>query len=786
MLNRFVTLLEKLFFGHRAIVLGTIGIFTAVMAVFAVQLRMEAGFEKQMPIGHEYIQTFQKYRNDLFGANRITVVVRARNGNIWTPQGLTRLYKVTQAVMFLPNVDRQGVQSLWTPNAFVNEITEDGFRANPVIDGTITPDQLTPTIVRSIRQSATGGGYIGTLVSHGEDSAMITAELNERDATGKVLDYVAFNHLLESQIRKPFEDAGYEIQIIGFAKQIGDIADGATAVLGFCGIALLLTALAVYWYSHSIRFTLLTIACSLTSLVWQFGTLKLLGFGLDPLGVLVPFLVFAIGVSHGVQQVNYIVRELSHGHDSLEAARRSFSGLLIPGVLALITAFVSFITLLLIPIPMVRELAITASLGVGYKIVTNLVMLPVAASCFNFTKSYADRALKNGERRSAWLRKLARVAEPRNAYIVVAVTAIIFVLAAWQSRDRVIGTLQPGAPELRADARFNRDAVSISSNYDVGLDWLTIVFESKGSACDNPAVGLFEDDFASSMTREPGVVSVESYPAMLRTYNEGYNEGNPKMNVVPIDPGNYGGLSAEIGRVKGYMNKDCSMTAVHMFLTDHKAATLNRIIDDVKQYRASNHLAGVTIRLAAGNAGVLAATNDEVAKSELPMMLYVYAAILILVFLAYRDLRAMVACCVPLTVATFIGYWFMKELQIGLTVATLPVMVLAVGIGVDYAFYIYNRLQLHMANGQTVVKAVEHAMLEVGVATIFTAITLAIGVATWSFSALKFQGDMGKLLAFMFIVNLVMAMTALPALAVLLERWFPRRKPVRAPGLLSH
>ncbi|TKC88684.1 RND family transporter [Trinickia terrae] len=786
MLNRFVIRLERLFFGHRAIVLAAIGIFTVVMAVFAVQLRMEAGFEKQMPIGHEYIKTFQQYRNDLFGANRITVVVRARNGNIWTPQGLTRLYQATQAVMFLPNVDRQGVQSLWTPNAFVNEITEDGFRADPVIDGTITPPQLTPAVVAQIRKAATEGGYIGTLVSHNQDSAMITADLNERDSAGKVLDYVAFNRLLESQIRKPLEDAGYEIQIIGFAKQIGDIADGATAVLGFCGVALLLTALAVYWYSHSIRFTVLPIVCSLTSLVWQFGTLKLLGFGLDPLAVLVPFLVFAIGVSHGVQQVNYIVRELSHGHGSLEAARRSFSGLLIPGTLALITAFVSFVTLLLIPIPMVRELAITASLGVGYKIVTNLVMLPVAASCFHFTKAYADRALDKRERRSAWLRKLARVAEPRNAYAVLAVTAVVFVLAAWQSRDRVIGTLQPGAPELRADARFNRDAVSIASNYDIGLDWLTVVFESKGAACDNPAVGVFEDDFASLMQREPGVVSVQSYPAMLRTYNEGYNEGNPKMNVVPIDSGNYGGISADLGRVKGYMSKDCGMTATHLFLTDHKATTINRILGDVKQYRASHRLDGVTIRLAAGNAGVLAAINDEVAQSELPMMLYVYAAILILVFLAYRDLRAMVACCAPLTVATFIGYWFMKELQIGLTVATLPVMVLAVGIGVDYAFYIYNRLQLHLANGQPIVKAVEHAMLEVGVATIFTAITLAIGVATWSFSALKFQADMGKLLAFMFIVNLVMAMTALPALAVVLERVFPRRKPARAPGLLSH
>jgi predicted RND superfamily exporter protein len=149
-------------------------------------------------------------------------------------------------------------------------------------------------------------------------------------------------------------------------------------------------------------------------------------------------------------------------------------------------------------------------------------------------------------------------------------------------------------------------------------------------------------------------------------------------------------------------------------------------------------------------------------------------------------LRAVVACCLPLTVGTFIGYWFMKELQIGLTVATLPVMVLAVGIGVDYAFYIYNRLLLHLAGGRSIVQSVEQAILEVGMATIFTAITLAVGVATWSFSSLKFQADMGKLLAFMFMVNMVMAMTTLPAMAVVLERLFPRRKPVRATGVQHH
>ena len=223
------------------------------------------------------------------------------------------------------------------------------------------------------------------------------------------------------------------------------------------------------------------------------------------------------------------------------------------------------------------------------------------------------------------------------------------------------------------------------------------------------------------------------------------------------------------------------MTAVHLFLTDHKATTINRVIAAVQRFRDESKEPGITIRLAAGNAGVLAAINDEVERSELPMMLYVYAAIVILVFLVYRDLRAVVACCLPLTVGTFIGYWFMKELQIGLPVATLPVMVLAVGIGVDYAFYIYNRLQLYLADGLEIVPAFRRALSETGIATVFTALTLSVGVATWVFSPLKFQADMGLLLAFMFMLNMLMAITVLPALAVTLDTLIPRRAPVHRP-----
>ncbi|MBD5802412.1 multidrug efflux protein [Azoarcus sp. Aa7] len=782
----FVKWLESVVFRQRVLVLSVLAVITAVMAWFGLQLRMEAGFEKQMPVGHEYVKTFTEYRDQLFGANRLTVVVKAKNGNIWNPEALARLYEVTQAVIFLPGVDRMGVQSLWTPNSFVNEITEEGFRAQPVIPGTVTVEALNGEIIDAVRRATAQGGYIGTLVSRDQTSAMITAEIGEVDADGNRLDYVTYNRLLEEKIRAPFEDADFEVQIIGFAKQIGDIADGAAAVLEFCIVALLLTTVAVYWYCHSLRLTILPVACSIASLIWQFGTLKLLGYGLDPLAVLVPFLVFAIGVSHGVQQINFIVREIAHGKSTLDAARASFTGLLVPGTLALVTAFVSFITLLLIPIPMVKELAIISSIGVAYKIVTNLVMLPVAASFLNFSREYADKAMLKRERRSQWLRGLARVARPRNAVMVATLTAALFAVSVWQSHDRVVGSVLPGAPELRPESRFNRDAVSIAESYDMGLDWLTVVFEAPANSCEDVAAGKYQDDFVAAVENVPGVQAVKSFARELRTYNQGYNEGNPKMAVVPIDGGNYAALATEIARNRGYVNTDCSMTAVHLYLTDHKATTIHSVIEAVKTFREANVIEGVNVRLASGNAGVLAAINDEVERSELPMMLYVYAAIAVLVLLAYRDLRAVVACCLPLTVATFIGYWFMKEFEIGLTVATLPVMVLAVGIGVDYAFYIYNRLQMHLANGHDIARALEFSILEVGMATIFTAITLAIGVATWAFSELKFQADMGKLLAFMFMVNLVMAMTALPAFAVVLERVFPRRSPVRVPGILQH
>lgn len=787
MLTALVRRLEEFLFAHRGVVLGVFAALTVFMAWEGSHLRISAGFDKMLPSGHEYIKTFDDYRDQLQDANSIAIVVHPRHGDVWNAPTLKTLLDVTQAITFLPGVNRGSVTSLWTPNIFVTEITEEGFKADPLISGTITPDALTPEVISQIRGRVVEGGYMGKLVARDGSAVLIAASLQDPDPhTGQPLDYIALGHDLEKQIRGKFENADVEIEIIGFAKAVADIADGASGVLMFCGVALLLTILAVYWYCRSWVLTFQKIICSMTTLIWQFGTMHLLGLGLDPLAILVPFLIFAIGVSHGVQQINFMVREVAGGVTMYEAARRSFSGLLIPGVLALTTTLVSFITMVLVPIPMIRELAIVASIGVAYKVVSNLIMLPLAASYSTVSQDWSQQSQARRDNRGDWMTFISRIAKPRNAWIMTILTLVVFVAAVLVSRGRVIGSLQPGTPELRADSRYNTDSRFVAEKFDIGLDWLTVVVEAPEESCGNVELVKLVDQFGWEMQNVPGVVSAESIASLTKLYNAGLNEGMPLMGTIPRDGKTLDYIIAQAQEAAALRGKGCKWLAVNLYLTDHKATTIQNVVEAVKAFRVAHQMPGVKFRLASGNAGVEAATNEVLEHNELPMMLYVYAAIVLLVFLAYRDWRAMLACCLPLTVATFLGYAFMKWQGIGLTIATLPVMVLSVGVGVDYAFYIYNRLQQHLAAGEDIVSSFEHALKETGIATVFTALTLSVGVATWSFSALKFQADMGKLLTFMFMVNMLMAITALPAFAVVLERLFPRRGPVRVPGLMNH
>jgi len=775
-----VRFVEFVLFKLRLLILMALAIFTLVMGSYAADLRMDAGFFKQVPTDHPYIQTFFEYQDEVPGANLILVAVRARNGDIWNAEFLETLQKVTEEVTFLPGVRRTKVRSLWSPMTRVTANTEYGIESYQVIPSDVTPDALTPEIIDEIRNRAMNGGHQGTLFANDDSGALVIAELQEiNPLTRERLDYLDLSSRLEAQVRIPFQSDTIAVEIIGFAKFVGDLADGARDVLLYFAYAFVLTAFAVYVYIRSPWLAALAVFCSLVSVVWQFGLLNLMGLGLDPLAVLVPFLVYAIGVSHGVQQINMIASEVSDGATPEAAARSTFSRLLVPGSMALVTDIVGFLTLYLIPIDVIRELAIMASLGVALKIVTNLIMLPLLATYLPVSSSYAATYQRIRGRRERVMRFIARVAKPHNASIVLGVFAVLLAMAIYQTRERHIGDLTSGFAELWPDSRYNLDTASIVNDFSISVDALIIVVETPADGCvDYPTMQLV-DRFSSYMSNINGVSSVQSLPLSARTVAAIWREGNLKWQDLPRSTSGLIRTTSHVEPSSGLLNETCSILPVIVYLEDHKATSIDRVIAAVETFKISDTglstRTDVRIRLGMGGVGVMAATNQVIEKSELPMLLWVYIAIIALVLIAYQDWRAVVCCCMPLLLATFMGYWFMTWLGIGLKVSTLPVLVLATGIGVDYAFYIYSRMQIFLDQGKTITQAYTNALEQIGVAVIFTGVTLAAGVATWASSSLKLQADMGILLAFMFMANMIAAILVLPAFAVTLDRLVPRR-----------
>jgi uncharacterized protein len=769
--------IEDAVFALRIPILLVLALLTLITGYYAAQLRFDAGFIKQLPTDHPFIETFIDYRDKLPSPNSIIIGVHPREGTVWTIDALRRINEVTEAVFFLPGVYRGSVQSLWTPNTRVLEVNEEGLLAYNVIEAEVTPGNINDEKIDRIRNNTLRGGHVGQLVSHDFTIASIKANLNDVDPkTKKPLDYMDLGRRLETEIRDKFEDDKYEIHIIGFAKMIGDIAEEAKNVGVFFLLAFVLTTIAVYAYSRSVVLTLLAVFCSAISVVWQFGLLRLFDIGLDPLAILVPFLVYAIGVSHGVQQINLISAEICAGRDSETAARATFSRLLVPGIMALVTALVGFMTLYLIPIPMIQEMSMMASIGVALKIITNLFMLPILASYCKFGPDYVRRISRARVWRASAMRWLAGIAQPRASAITLALSAILFIVSVAATRDRHVGDLHPGAPELWPEERYNVDTNLMVEKFSMNLDAFIIISEMPELSCiDYPAMYLL-DRFAWHMQNTEGVKYAMSLSTLARLGHSVWMEDNLKFKALARNKNTFSLTVGGVSLRTGLLNEECTMMPVIAFTTDHKATTINRVVAAAKQFIADNPTEGITFRLASGNVGIMAATNEVIAEREVPMLIAVYIAIIVLVILAYRDWRATICCCAPLILATFVGYWFMSWQGIGLKVSTLPVLVLAVGIGVDYAFYIYSRMQGYLDAGMAIAAAYAQALQETGMAVMFTGATLCIGVSTWAFSALKFQADMGMLLSFMFLINMIGAVTMLPALAVTLERWFPRRQ----------
>ncbi len=791
MVDKIVGGIENVVFKFRLVILLLFLAVTAFMAYNATSLKVEAGFNKLLPLNHEYMKTFREYQAEFGGANRILVALKWNGeGDIFeNAEYLKALKNATESVFFLPGVDRSRVSSIFTANVRYVEVTEEGFTGGDVVPADFFDAQgePKPALFDRVRSNAIKSGEVGRLVTNDLKGAMISADLQEVDpVTGEKLDYQSVARMLETELRDKYETDQISVHILGFAKSIGDIADGARSVVVFFGVALVITAILLYLYSGSIWLTVLPLVASMVAVAWQLGSLTVMGLALDPMSILVPFLVFAIGVSHGVQMINSWNGEVlfgtsnrnnmdslindPHGHDSISAARITFRRLLIPGGIALISDTIGFLTLLFIEIGIIQEMAITASLGVGLIIFTNLILMPILLSYVKISNFEAYRKKHQkavGSKDWLW-NSLGFFSTVKGSIIMLVIAGVMLFVGLDIQKGLKIGDLEAGVPELRPESRYNQDSDAVVNAFAIGLDVLTVISESKTDGCVEYDIMNEIDQFAWYIMNIEGVKSSNYLSLLSKKAMVGWNEGNPKWFVTSRNRDNTVNAIYEYQDNKEVKNNSCAAMPIMFYLADHKAETINRVIAAVKKYNATIATDVVKYRLATGNVGVMAATNEAVEAAQGPMLYYVYGAIIVLCLATFLSLRATICIVAPLALVSVLAYALMTLIDVGLKVSTLPVVALGVGIGVDYGIYIFARMNEFLKEGAGLEEAFKDALKLTGKPVIFTAITLGVGVATWIMSDLKFQADMGLLLTFMFVVNMLGAVMLLPALARIL------------------
>jgi hypothetical protein len=772
--------LERLVFNHRRAVMVACAIVTVLLgALAATALSLSASFEKMIPRSHPYIQNYLAHRDDLRGlGNSLRIVVEAVDGDVYDPKYLQALKGIHDEIFLTPGVDRAWVKSLWAPAVRWTEVTEEGFRGGPVM-----PDNYdgSPAATEQLRANIARSGLVGSLVGNDFKSSMVVVPLLDGNAAaGQRIDYRELSHAIE-RIRERVEAApagqGPRIRVhaIGFAKLVGDLIDGLVQVALYFGVAAAIAAGIIWLYTRCVRSTALVMACSLVAVVWQLGLVAALGFELDPYSILVPFLVFAIGVSHGAQKMNGIMQDIGRGAHQLVAARYTFRRLFLAGLTALLADAVGFAVLMVIDIPVIQDLALTASLGVAVLIVTNLILIPVLLSYVGVSpaaaarslRADADEALSTGFNRAFGV--AARFVERRPAALAVAASAVLLAAGYAASLHLKIGDLDAGAPELRGDSRYNRDNAYITGHYTLSSDTFAVMVKTGKEGCLKYATLVEADRLAWALQQVPGVQTTVSLANAVRQITAGSNDGSPKWLTIARnqDVLNYGAQQASVNN-PDLFNTDCSVMPVIAYLADHRAETLDRVVQASAAFAAAHSTPERQFLLAAGSAGIEAATNIVVRQAWTQMVLWVYAAVIVLAFITFRSWRAVVIAVVPLVVTSVLCEALMVALGIGVKVATLPVVALGVGIGVDYALYLLSVQLARQRAGVPLAQAYAEALKFTGKVVALVGITLAAGVLTWALSPIKFQADMGVLLAFMFLWNMVGAVVLIPALSAVL------------------
>lgn len=749
----------------RKAILVAIGVVTIVLGYFALHIDVRTIFTDLQPSNHPYIKTNEEFKNTFGGANVVTIMVETKKADIFNTETLGTIKQITDDLLQVDAVNQFQIVSLASKKLKNVRASNLGIESLPIMWPELPKNEEQ---INKLKKDVISNPMVyGSYVSGDLKSAIITVDFIDR-----LIDYGK----VYPQVKKVIEKAkgpDVEIKLVGQPILAGMILDYLPETIKIVCLIIGAIAFILLLAKGTIRGMCLPLLSAIVSCTWVFGIMKIIKINLDPLAVVICFIICARAISHAVQITAAFNAEREHGgFVPLDAARIAIAKLFRPGMLGLAVDFGAMVVVAMTPIPLLKKAAIIGGIWIFLMIICTVVMVPVILSWCTAHHEKRIIPISVNPMMKALLRWFSGLATNRPVAIgIMVVMLITLIISAFYAKNINIGDSNPGSPILWPDSRYNRDDAAINSRFP-GSDRMFVVLSGKQeNAMKEPEVLENITRFQQYIEAQPEIGASVSLADIIRPVNMTVHEGNPRFYRL----GENSNVNAELlflaltgsdpGDIDRFTDETFKNGSVQLFFRDHKGDTIRRAIQAIRDYAAANPMQSASFRLAGGMIGVLAAINEEIFSGQIQSI----ALSLLLLFLfcafAYRSTQAGLFFLPMVLLSNSITFCFMNWFDIGLNINTLPVAALGIGLGGDYAFYITDRIREGYDETGDLKESIHFGLMTAGRGVMITAATLVASVSFWYFfSSLRFQAEMGILIAVWMSISALSALVLIPSM----------------------
>ena len=779
----------------QTLALGALLLLTlCVAAGFAVgttRIKGEIVIEELLPYAHPYLKIIAEF-SQVFGSGGsfVAISLKAREGDIFRKTILEKVQAIDQEVALWPETYRILTVSIGSrATKVVRPVGEGEIKVKPLMWPNV-PE--TPEAVQRLKTDIFSDPNIrGILVSRDGTAAMILTQFKEN------ISYARSFEMLQA-LKAKYTDDETGVQLVGFPVLMGWIYSYKAQIMMVMVASVLLMIIVLFFSFQNFIGMVVPMCFGIISTAMGLGFIGWTGINFSPLQYVLAFLVAARMVSHSVQITHRYMEEFVESRDRAAACYETTRSMLLPNWAGVATDAAGFLILVLVKIALMQMVAVFMTF---WMLTVALCGIITPILCSYMPLARASEAWVRKSARASWLDKACLGAADfsigRGRTVVAAIVAGLLLFCVFQATRLKIGDASPGSPLLWPDHRYNLDQAMVDRTFDISSEDFTLYYKGEeGSVYDDAAVlntfGNFDRYMKLSL---PDIYkSSDSIIGLMKTLNYIMHDGDVLWRELPPDPITMTNIigwtrdQVDVYTMARYFDHDMSKSQITLYFSDHTSDNLLRIRDAAYKFFETNpmKLEKGEFKLAGGRIGMEIATNEEMRRTHMAIDSMVLAAIFLLCTLFYRSIVAGLMFTLPLILGNPVAFAYMALTDIGLSINTLPVAAVGVGVGVDFAIYIYNRCMeefpdkaqwKNSSEAERWSGAILKAVRTSGKAVVLTGLTMVLPILSWYFiSDLKFQAQMGIFLAMILTTNVILAITLHPLmLSVLKPKFITRR-----------